>query len=337
MRKLELMPSAIGEYMFVSQVELSDSPVTFWKVSPKDSADLHFCARIEKDSVDQAGLALMFAQIGVIQQTSHPLIAKIEQVIADDTYQYVVFEEEKGMPISEYVQRFGAMGEEIAKQLFIDLSDVLLYLSSQSGRFAICLTTDSVFVDENGKIVQCYLTYEGSMLAPEYVTKHSLLFHAPEWCKTANQYHGSSQLVWLCGVFLYFVVAGKLPFEGESVEETKKLILTLHPVFPGTVSAEMAKFITRLLTKNQLTRPSFETLYSDPWIEALVPESLRSQDSSAEKKRGGRWSDVGESRKPFVKPSRHNSMTKHDNRIRLLPRKTNPGTRRLTMGSKGED
>ena len=332
MNRLEVMPSAIGDYIFVSQVEFSDSPVTFWKVSHKENASLHFCARIEKDAVDAAETSLMFSQIGVIQQTNHPLIAKIDQVITEDKYQYVVFETEKGMPVSEYVKRFGAMGEDMAKQVFIDISDVLQYLLSQSLRFAICMTTDSVFVDEDGKIVQCYLTYEGSMLAPEYVLKNELLFQAPEWCNSAQQYHGSAQLVWMCGVFLYFVVSGKLPFEGGNNDEIKKSILTSHPVFPATVSPEMVRFATRVLTKNQLTRPSFETLYSDPWIREQVPERLRASKSKSEKK-----SKIHRSSEPEDLMKAVRTHSKQDHRIRLLPRKANHGSRRLTLGMKPDE
>lgn len=93
--------------------------------------------------------------------------------------------------------------------------------------------------------------------------------------------------IWSCGVVLYIMLSGTLPFDGKTNQEVIERIMQgkvnfkLHE-FEG-ISSEAKHLISRMLTLEARRRPSAEEVLNDPWIQKHVTslDQTRSVASSA--------------------------------------------------------
>lgn len=82
--------------------------------------------------------------------------------------------------------------------------------------------------------------------------------------------------IWSCGVILFILLSGGLPFKGK----TKQAIL--DQIMAGTyslegkewteISLEAKSFVKRLLTYEPAERYSAEEALNDPWLHEMVKE-----------------------------------------------------------------
>ncbi len=95
---------------------------------------------------------------------------------------------------------------------------------------------------------------------------------------------------WACGVILYVLLSGRLPFYGKDVVSTLKCIksgvynLDLEPFKRCDVQA--LDLLTKLLEKNPQKRWTAKRAYSHPWIQNMSQNSIQPVNFSDEVFRG---------------------------------------------------
>lgn len=95
------------------------------------------------------------------------------------------------------------------------------------------------------------------------------LFMAPEVLK--KNYNEKCD-IWACGLILYLMLSGELPFRGRSKEDIIVKILKAEYDFDSppwkNVSRDAKAFIRKLLVLEPQNRYSAEQALRDPWINA---------------------------------------------------------------------
>ena len=80
--------------------------------------------------------------------------------------------------------------------------------------------------------------------------------------------------MWSCGVIMYYLLAGSVPFKGSTTEETLKTISALEPKFDDKIwskyEAEAKKLVCSLLDKNTATRINAQDALNHPWLKKLA-------------------------------------------------------------------
>mmetsp|Transcript_24653 Transcript_24653/g.35520 ORF Transcript_24653/g.35520 Transcript_24653/m.35520 type:complete len:342 (-) Transcript_24653:477-1502(-) len=104
-------------------------------------------------------------------------------------------------------------------------------------------------------------------------------------CRAPELFNGVTSLsikegihadVWSCGVVLYFMLCGKLPFEDDRVCELKHKIDAAEGMyFPPWVSESAQGFVRKLLRTNPKSRPSTKKALREPWIRENDEKSVR--------------------------------------------------------------
>jgi len=106
-------------------------------------------------------------------------------------------------------------------------------------------------------------------------------FYAPEMC-ISGAYHGRPADIWACGITLYMLVCGQLPFEADNMPDTFLKIREEEPDIPTTLSEPLRQLIAMMLNKTPSKRPSFEKLRQDPWVTMDGVEMLPAQSANVQ-------------------------------------------------------
>lgn len=98
-------------------------------------------------------------------------------------------------------------------------------------------------------------------------------YAAPELVVQDGLYAGSAVDVWSCGVILYAMLAGYLPFDddpanpdGDNINLLYKYIMATPLSFPDYISAEPRDLLSRMLVPDPLKRADLEAVMAHSWL-----------------------------------------------------------------------
>ncbi|KAJ9449614.1 CBL-interacting serine/threonine-protein kinase 23 [Diplonema papillatum] len=91
---------------------------------------------------------------------------------------------------------------------------------------------------------------------------------APEVISTMGGYNGFKADVWSCGVILYHMLAGFLPFRGPHVQDLLKKIKFADPEACPRISGDAKDLILQLLRKEPVKRIKVSDVLTHPWVIA---------------------------------------------------------------------
>ena len=117
-------------------------------------------------------------------------------------------------------------------------------------------------------------------------------YAAPELVISEGLYVGSAVDIWSCGVILYAMLAGYLPFdddpanpEGDNINLLYKYILSTQLTFPDYVSAEARDLLSKMLVPDPQFRADLQTVMSHEWLSpyaSLFGRSIEEYESVAQ-------------------------------------------------------
>lgn len=102
-------------------------------------------------------------------------------------------------------------------------------------------------------------------------------YAAPEMI-AGNQYFPPMVDVWSCGVILFALVCGFLPFEDQNHSELYKKILNAEYEVPNFISKEVASLITGMLTTDPAKRMTLEDIRKHVWYQQISEASLKDRE-----------------------------------------------------------
>lgn len=86
-----------------------------------------------------------------------------------------------------------------------------------------------------------------------------------------KRYHGITVDIWSCGVILFAMVCGYLPFEDPNTGQLYKKILSANYQIPSFVSPECRDLIKKILDTDPRTRYTIPEIRDHPWYKQVVP------------------------------------------------------------------
>lgn len=103
-------------------------------------------------------------------------------------------------------------------------------------------------------------------------------YAAPELVVSEGLYVGSAVDIWSCGVILYAMLCGYLPFDddpanpdGDNINLLYKHILSSSLVFPDYVSPTARDLLVKMLVPDPIKRCDIQTIMEHPWLKQYRP------------------------------------------------------------------
>lgn len=214
---------------------------------------------------------------------NHPNVLKIHEVMASKTKIYLVMEIAAGGELFGKVLRHGRLTEQAARRYFSQLISALRFCH-QNGIAHRDVKPQNLLLDRNGNLK---VSDFGLSALPEQL-KNGLLhtacgtpaYAAPEVARRKG-YDGAKADAWSCGVILFVLLAGFLPFDDSNLAAMYKKISRREYQFPSWLSKHAKAVIYQLLDPNPGTRMSIEKLMETSWFKRSLPVKVEQQESVA--------------------------------------------------------
>ncbi|KAG9132037.1 hypothetical protein Leryth_017811 [Lithospermum erythrorhizon] len=224
---------------------------------------------IDKDKVLQVGLVEQIKrEISVMRLVQHPNIVHLYEVFATKTKIYFVMEYARGGELFKKVAK-GKLKEDHARRYVQQLINAVDFCHSR-GVYHRDLKPENLLLDEydNLKISDfglSALTDSKSQDGLLHTTCGTPAYVAPEVINRKG-YDGAKADVWSCGVILYVLLAGYLPFQDPNLVEMYRKIGKAQYKCPGWFPPEVRKLLARIMDPNPNTRISIAKIKENPWF-----------------------------------------------------------------------
>ncbi|CAL0332131.1 unnamed protein product [Lupinus luteus] len=208
-------------------------------------------------------------EVSVMHLVRHPHIVQLKEVMATKAKIFMVVEYVKGGELFAKVTK-GKMDEEEARKYFQQLISAVDFCHSR-GVTHRDLKPENLLLDENQDLK---VSDFGLSALPEQRRSDGMLvtpcgtpaYVAPEVLKKKG-YDGSKADIWSCGVILYALLSGYLPFQGENVLRIYRKSFKADYAFPEWISPLAKDLISKLLVVNPEKRYSIDDITKHPWFQ----------------------------------------------------------------------
>lgn len=85
--------------------------------------------------------------------------------------------------------------------------------------------------------------------------------------------------VWSCGVILYALLCGSLPFDDENIPNLFKKIRGGIYVLPSFLSEQVRDLISKMLVTNPIARITVEEIRKHPWFLMKIPRYIALEEN----------------------------------------------------------
>ncbi|GMN42823.1 hypothetical protein TIFTF001_012027 [Ficus carica] len=209
-------------------------------------------------------------EISTMKLIKHPNVLKLFEVMASKTRIYIVLEFVDGGELFDKIAKHGRLKEDEARSYFQQLINAVDYCHSR-GVFHRDLKPENLLLDSYGMLK---VSDFGLSAISQQVKEDGLLhtacgtpnYVAPE-VLTSKGYDGTSSDVWSCGVILFVLMAGYLPFDEANLMALYKKICRAEFACPPWFSPSAKKLIKRILDSNPLTRITISEILEDEWFK----------------------------------------------------------------------
>ncbi|KAD4889206.1 hypothetical protein E3N88_21279 [Mikania micrantha] len=224
---------------------------------------------IKKDQVRKEGLMDQITrEISVMRLVRHPNVVELKEVMATKTKIFFVMEYVTGGELFAKVVK-GRMKEDVARKYFQQLISAVDFCHSR-GVSHRDLKPENLLLDENGDLK---VSDFGLSSLPEHLRNDGLLhtqcgtpaYVAPEVLRRKG-YDGAKADIWSCGIILYVLLAGFLPFQDENIMHMYKKIFKAEYEYPPWFSGEARRLISKILIVDPSSRITIPAIMRTPWF-----------------------------------------------------------------------
>ena len=221
----------------------------------------------KKKIKEQDDLIRIKREFEMLSKFDHPNIILIVEIFETQNRYYSVMEYCEGGELFNYIVKKRYLSEEEASFFFYQLISGLEYLHSL-GIVHRDLKPENLLLTQNNllKIIDFGLSnYHDTNLDLLLGTPCGSPCYASPEMVSGERYDGYKIDIWSCGIILFAMLCGYLPFEGKENEILFHKILECKLNLPDYLSEEAKDMILKILVKDPDKRYSIEQIKNHPF------------------------------------------------------------------------
>ena len=212
---------------------------------------------------------LVKQELSILKIVKHKYIVRLFEILETSRYIFIVMEYCEGGDIMNYIISRGRLSENESLKFFHQLINALFYLHSQNIAHRD-IKIDNLLLDSNNnlKLIDFGLStkYKDNELLNQPCG--TIVYAAPE-VLDYKDYHGMLADVWSCGIVLYGMLSGFLPFGDSDDEINKKMVLEGKIKMPNFFSEGAKNLLKHMLEVNPLTRFTLDDIMEHSWFNKI--------------------------------------------------------------------
>eukprot|EP00741_Cyanophora_paradoxa_P001769 tig00000073_g1715.t2 len=222
-------------------------------------------------------------EIAVMKLIDHPHVLRLYDVFETVSHLFLVLEHVEGGELFDYLVKKGRLDPLEAHRFFRQIIGGLQYCHRQ----LIChrdLKPENLLLDANMNIKiadfgMASMMKDGALLETSCGSPH---YASPE-IVMGTKYNGMEADVWSCGVVLYALLTGKLPFDDENMQRLLGKVRSGIFTMPAHLCPDAKDLIWKMLTVDPTKRISVEGIKKHAWYQKFLTEKEIEEESEAER------------------------------------------------------
>jgi 5'-AMP-activated protein kinase, catalytic alpha subunit len=239
---------------------------------------------LNKAKIKQLGMEeKVQREINILHLCTHPHIIRLYEVIDTPTDIFLVNEYVSGGELFDYIVSKGRLSADEARNFFHQIISGVEYCHFQKIVHRD-LKPENLLLDANLNIKIADFGLSNLMRDGDFLRTScgSPNYAAPEVI-SGHLYAGPEVDVWSCGVILYALLCGSLPFDDESIPHLFKKIKSGMYSLPTHLSQLAKNLIPRMLEVDPMKRITIPEIRLHPWFQHKLPPYLRHPPEFMEK------------------------------------------------------
>eukprot|EP00922_Rhytidocystis_sp_ex-Travisia-forbesii_P044737 GHVS01066673.1.p1 GENE.GHVS01066673.1~~GHVS01066673.1.p1 ORF type:complete len:883 (-),score=92.85 GHVS01066673.1:249-2897(-) len=213
-------------------------------------------------------------EINILQSLNHPHVIRLYELVDTPTDIFMVMEYVPGGELFDHIVQKSRLHEQDARRFFQQIVAGVEYCHQRM----VChrdLKPENVLLDTNMNVKVGDFGLSNFMRDGDYLKTScgSPNYASPE-VVSGKAYGGTEVDVWSCGVILFALLCGSLPFDDEHVPNLFKKIKHGNFTLPGHLSENSRSLIVRMLVVDPAKRITFKEIRRHPWFRQNLPPYL---------------------------------------------------------------
>ena len=254
----------LNDYIFIK--DIGEGNFGKVKLSMLKATKEKFAIKIlDKEKLKSQTKSTLFNEIEIISRLNHPNIIYVDKIIEDAKNYYIIMEYcEKG-ELFDYIVEQERLNPIEASIFFYQIINGVDYIHKQGFSHRdlkpenLLLTKEKII-----KIIDFGLCHDFDENKVLKTKCGSPSYAAPEILK-GYPYDGFKTDIWCCGIILYAMLCGYLPFDGDDNQEIFQSIVECEPEFPNFLEDDAINLLIWLLNPEPKERITMEEIKMHPF------------------------------------------------------------------------
>ncbi|XP_062421873.1 serine/threonine-protein kinase BRSK2 isoform X4 [Pungitius pungitius] len=222
---------------------------------------------VNREKLSESVLMKVEREIAILKLIEHPHVLKLHDVYENNKYLYLVLEHVSGGELFDYLVKKGRLTPKEARKFFRQIISALDFCHSHS----IChrdLKPENLLLDEKNNIRiadfgMASLQVGDSLLETSCGSPH---YACPEVIR-GEKYDGRRADVWSCGVILFALLVGALPFDHDNLRQLLEKVKSGVFHMPHFIPPECQALLKGMIEVNPDKRLTLEAIQKHSWYQ----------------------------------------------------------------------
>ncbi|XP_051547684.1 serine/threonine-protein kinase BRSK2-like isoform X3 [Myxocyprinus asiaticus] len=220
---------------------------------------------VNREKLSEAVLMKVEREIAILKLIEHPHVLKLHDVYENKKYLYLVLEHVSGGELFDYLVKKGRLTPKEARKFFRQIISALDFCHSHS----IChrdLKPENLLLDEKNNIRiadfgMASLQVGDSLLETSCGSPH---YACPEVIR-GEKYDGRKADVWSCGVILFALLVGALPFDDDNLRNLLEKVKLGVFHMPHFIPLDCQNLLRGMIEVDAGKRLTLEVIQKHTW------------------------------------------------------------------------